>query len=74
MCSTRRALVFACIDALLDAFPTKAVIIIWVVYMCISTNIKANWTLEFILYEIIEQQIRLRQYSVLCSQEETRDP
>jgi len=63
MRSTRGALVFACIDALLDAFPTKSVIAIWV-YMRLLVRIKANCTCEFILHEIIEQ---LKRISMCCT-------
>ena len=45
-------------DALLDAFVTKAVIVIWV-YIRIVTTIKENWTLEFILHEVMEQLKRV---------------
>ena len=45
---------FAFIDALLDAFPTKAVIAIWV-DMRIGKNVKTNWTFEFLLHDIIKQ-------------------
>jgi hypothetical protein len=54
MHSTRRALIPAFIDALLDAFSTEAMTTLWI-DICIGKSVEAYGTFEFITYQIIDK-------------------
>jgi len=61
MHSTRRALISAFIDALLDAFSTEAMTTLWI-DMCIGKRVEAYGTFEFIPYQIIHKINRRRSH------------
>lgn len=54
MHSTRRALISAFMDALLDAFSTEAMTTLWI-DMCIGKSVEAYGTFEFITYKSIDK-------------------